>query len=244
MTRLEILFQSVKVALGIFIAFLVFGYVKPVQKLGSVYGNPAFNDYVDAVAPTTTLANYPGILHVIDVTSPVASSIITVYDSASSVLTPATKATGTFTFGVSSTSTSTATGTYFGLVNGLTITSASLNNGSTSVAVATAFATAVNASSTSLNGITASSASNVVTLTAPVQSVPFTLSVTSSTQNCLAVASTYTAPTGSPVIATISIPSTPITAPFTLTFDNIMVNGLTVVQSGATSTLTAEYQQN
>ena len=137
MSKAEYIFQSVKVALGIFIAFLVFGYVKPVQKLGSVYGNPAFNDYTYAVSATTTLATYPGILHVINVTTPVASSVIKVYDLATST------------------------------------------------------------------------------------------SVASSTP-----------------IATIAIPSTPITAPFNLTFDNIMVNGLTVVQSGATSTLTAEYQQN
>ena len=82
MSKLEIAFQSVKVALGIFIAFLVFGYVKPVQKLGSVYGNPAFNDYTYAVSATTTLATYPGILHVINVTTPVASSVIKVYDLA------------------------------------------------------------------------------------------------------------------------------------------------------------------
>ena len=135
MSKAEYIFQSVKVALGIFIAFLVFGYVKPVQKLGSVYGSPAFNDYTDAASATTTLATYPGILHVINVTTPVASSVITVYDSASST-------------------------------------------------------------------------------------------------------------TASTTVAKISIPSTPITAPFTLTFDNIMVNGLTVVQSGATSSITAEYQQN
>jgi hypothetical protein len=113
----------------------MYGVTRPVAKLGQVYGVSAFNDYTDATLATTTLANYPGILHTLTVTTPVASSVINVYDAAS---------------------TSTAT----------------------------------------------------------------------------------------TLVATISIPSTPITAPFTLLFDNIHTKGLTVVQSGATSTLTAEYQQN
>jgi hypothetical protein len=54
--------------------------------------------------------------------------------------------------------------------------------------------------------------------------------------------STTTAASGT-VIATITVPSTAAN-PFELTFDNIMTKGLTVVQSGATSTLTAEFQQN
>ena len=135
MTKLEIAFQSLKVVLGIFIAVLVFGYTHQPAKLGSVYGSPAFNSYVDATSATATLAAYPGTLHTLTVTTPVASSVIKVCDSATS----------------------------------------------SSCAV---------------------------------------------------------------VVATITIPSTPITAPFTLTFDNIMNNGLTVVQTGASSTITAEYQQN
>ncbi len=137
MTKLETIFQSIKVLIGIFIAVVLFGFTKasaPTQKLGSVYGTPSFNDYTDAALATTTLANYPGILHTITVASPATSSVITVYDAAS---------------------TSTA----------------------------------------------------------------------------------------STVVATITIPSTAV-APFTLTFDNIQTKGLTVVQSGATSTITAEYKQN
>ena len=135
MSKLEIFFQSLKVLIGVFLAVLVFNYVHPVQKLGSVYGNPSFDDYTLATLATTTLAAFPGILHTIVVTTPVASSVITVYDSASST-------------------------------------------------------------------------------------------------------------TASTTVAKITIPSTPITAPFSLSFDNSFYNGLTVVQSGATSTLTAEYQQN
>ena len=131
---------SSKILSGIIVVLVVaFGFffftAKAPTKLGSVYGTPAFNDYTDAVSATTTLATYPGILHAIVVGTPVASSVIKVYDAAS---------------------TSTAT----------------------------------------------------------------------------------------TLIATISIPSTPITAPFTLLFDNIQASGLTVAQSGATSTFTAEYQQN
>jgi hypothetical protein len=134
MSKTEIIFQSVKVAIGIFLAFMVFGYVHPAQKLGSVYGNPSFDDYTSATLATTTLAAFPGILHTIVVATPIANSVITVYDSASST-------------------------------------------------------------------------------------------------------------TASTTVAKITIPST-APAPFSLSFDNSMYSGLTVAQSGATSTLTAEYQQN
>jgi hypothetical protein len=135
MSKLEIAFQSLKVVLGIFIAVLVFGYTHQPAKLGAgVYGTPAFNDYTDATLATTTLANYPGILHTILVTTPVANSVITVYDSASST-------------------------------------------------------------------------------------------------------------TASTVVAKITVPAT-ATNPFELTFDNIFTKGLTIQQATATSTLTAEYQQN
>ena len=115
------------------LGFLIFRPAKA-PTLGSVYSSPAFNDYTDATMATTTLANYPGILHTILVTTPVANSVITVYDSASST-------------------------------------------------------------------------------------------------------------TASTVVAKITIPSS-APAPFELTFDNIFNNGLTIQQSTATSTLTAEYQQN
>ena len=104
------------------------------QKLGGVYGVSAFNDYTDATLATTTLATYPGILHTIVVGTPVANSVITVCDSATS-------------------------------------------------------------------------------------------------SSCAKVVATITIPSSAP-------------APFELTFDNIFASGLTVAQSGATSTLTAEYQQN
>jgi hypothetical protein len=134
MTKLEIAFQSLKVVLGVFIAVLVFGYTHQPAKLGSVYGSPAFNSKTDAVSATTTLATYPGILHTIVVGTPVANSVITVCDSATS-------------------------------------------------------------------------------------------------SSCAKVVATITIPSSAP-------------APFELTFDNIFASGLTVAQSGATSTLTAEYQQN
>ena len=135
MTTLSKIFFGI-VGLAVIVGVGIFGYnsFHTTAKLGQVYGVSAFNDYTDATMATTTLANYPGILHVIDVTTPVANSVITVYDAAS---------------------TSTAT----------------------------------------------------------------------------------------TVIAKITVPSTAAN-PFELTFDNIQTKGLTVVQSGATSTLTAEYQQN
>ena len=138
MTKLEIAFQSVKVAIGIFLAFLAFGYTHQPVKLGQVYGVPAYEDFSYSTSATTTLARFPGNLHTIVIGTPVANSVITVYDVA-----------------------------------------------------------------TSTSAIVASS-------TAVVE---------------------------------ITIPAT-ATAPFSLSFDNRFYNGLTVVQSGATSTLTAEYQQN
>jgi hypothetical protein len=45
------------------------------------------------------------------------------------------------------------------------------------------------------------------------------------------------------VVAKITVPATAAN-PFELTFDNIQAKGLTVVQSGATSTVTFEYNQN
>lgn len=136
MTTLNKIFAGI-VGLAILLGVGIYAYnsLKPVpQKLGNIYGVSAFNDYTDATLATTTLANYAGILHVIDVTTPIANSVITVYDAAS---------------------TSTAT----------------------------------------------------------------------------------------TVVAKITVPST-ATNPFELTFDNIQTTGLTVAQSGATSSLTAEYQQN
>jgi len=136
MTTLNKIFAGI-VGLAILLGVGIYAYnsfhVVP-QNLGGVYGTPAFNDYTDATLATTTLANYAGILHVIDVTTPIANSVITVYDAAS---------------------TSTAT----------------------------------------------------------------------------------------TVVAKITVPST-ATNPFELTFDNIFKSGLTVVQTGASSTITAEYQQN
>ena len=247
MTKLEIAFQSVKVLIGVFIAVVIFGFVHPATaptKLGQVYGVSAFNDLTDATLATTTLATYPGILHTILVTTPVANSVITVYDSANNAVIPATLATGTVTFGSTTTATSTATGTYAILVNGLTITSASVNNGSTTVDAAAALTAAINASSTVLNGITATSTTtNVVTLTSAFKGLNFSLSLANALQNGITLATAYTASKGSPVVATITIPAS-APAPFELTFDNIFVNGLTVVQATATSTLTAEYQQN
>lgn len=133
MTTTSKILSGIIVVLVLACGFFFFTAKAP-TKLGAIYGTPAFNDYVDATQATTTLAAYPGILHTILVTTPVANSVITVYDSASST-------------------------------------------------------------------------------------------------------------TASTVVAKITIPAS-APAPFELTFDNIFTKGLTVVQSGATSTLTAEYQQN
>jgi hypothetical protein len=66
--------------------------------------------------------------------------------------------------------------------------------------------------------------------------------VANSVINVFDAATTSTATT-SRLVATITLP-TATSTPFTLTFDNAMVYGLTVSQSGASSTITAEYNQN
>jgi hypothetical protein len=133
MTTTSKILSGIIVVLVLACGFFFFTAKAP-TKLGSVYGVSAFNDYTDATLATTTLANYPGILHTILVTTPVANSVITVYDSASST-------------------------------------------------------------------------------------------------------------TASTVVAKITVPATAAN-PFELTFDNIFTKGLTIQQATATSTLTAEYQQN
>ena len=133
MTTTSKILSGIIVVLVLACGFFFFTAKAP-TKLGSVYSSPAFNDLTDATLVTTTLATYPGILHTILVTTPVANSVITVYDSASST-------------------------------------------------------------------------------------------------------------TASTVVAKITIPAS-APAPFELTFDNIFTKGLTIQQATATSTLTAEFQQN
>jgi len=136
MSKIEFTFQSIKVALGLVVAFLLFGYTHQIKApvFGSALYTPTYSNYTDSALATTTLAAWAGTLHTISVTTPVASSVITVCDSAA-------------------------------------------------------------------------------------------------TTTCAVV------------VAKITIPST-APAPFTLHFDGQFVNGLTVVQATATSTLTADYQQN
>jgi hypothetical protein len=71
-----------------------------------------------------------------------------------------------------------------------------------------------------------------------LHTIVITNPVSNSVINVYDAASTSTAVTP---IATITIPSSSTQTPFTLTFDNINVNGLTISQATATSTLTAEY---
>jgi hypothetical protein len=73
---------------------------------------------------------------------------------------------------------------------------------------------------------------HTVTITKPVSNSVITICDSATSSSC-AVA---------PIV--ITIPSSSTQVPLTLTFDARFFNGLTIVQSGATSTLSPTYQQN
>lgn len=65
----------------IFATYAVRPTTEPSLGSGSLYV-PAYTNTVDAVVATTTLANYPGVLHSITVGTPISGDVVTVYDSA------------------------------------------------------------------------------------------------------------------------------------------------------------------
>ena len=70
---------------------------------------------------------------------------------------------------------------------------------------------------------------HTIVITNPVSNSVITVCDSATTSSC------------GTTVAVITIPSSSVQEPFTLTFDNINVNGLTIQQATATSTLTAEY---
>lgn len=69
-----------------------------------------------------------------------------------------------------------------------------------------------------------------------------TLSITKPVTN--SIISVYDSATStSPTVLIAQVTISPTSTPFSLFFDTRVINGLTIAQSGATSTLTASYQQ-
>jgi len=202
--------------------------------------------YVNTNNSTSVVDAAPGVLHSLVVNTVGAASVITLYDTNTSTI--INTATGTITIGLSTSATSTATGTISAVINGLTVTSASMGNGSTTVQAATALTTAINAS-TSVLGVTATSTTtNVVTLTAtlnnqfgnvPLGQLNFRAQAV---QNGLLFQTATNLAT--PIIGQITTPATTTYygAPQGVTYDAAFSKGLTITQGTATSTFTVTYQ--
>lgn len=185
---------------------------------------------------TTTLKTGTGLLHSVTADTVASGTVFTLYDDSSTVILPTAYASATILFGPSSSATTTATGTFSAVINGFTVTSAQVSNGSTSVQAATAMTTAINASSSLLNFITATSNSNTVTLIASQPNVRgnFSLSITNP-QLGLTPTVSSTPANGTPIIAQIT---TNGSVPVSLIYDTAFNSGLLVTESGPTSTFT------
>lgn len=100
---------------------------------------------------------------------------------------------------------------------------------------------------TSLNNpayVTTSTATQATTTLYAFGGVLHTISITKPVSGSVITifdSATTTAPTIAPIV--ITIPTTVSSTPFTLTFDGIFNNGLTIQQTTATSTVNVTYQQ-
>lgn len=189
---------------------------------------------------TTTVKTSPGLLHSITLNTEATGSVITAFDTTSTTILPQVNASGTITIGSSSSATSTASGTLTAVVNGFTITSGVVGVASTSVQAATLLTTAINASSSILNFVTATSSNNVITLTEPnLQPGLFTSLSLALSQLGFTNTSTFSLYSGTPIIAKITLPATLLNqGPQTALYDIYYTAGLLITQTGGTSTLT------
>lgn len=92
--------------------------------------------------------------------------------------------------------------------------------------------------------IATSSATQATTTLYAFSGVLHTISITKPVSNSVISiydSATSTNPTG-PIVS-VTIPTSPTSTPFTLLIDGNFANGLTIAQSGATSTVTLTYQQ-
>ncbi len=204
---------------------------------------PSYNySYLSNSTTGTLLSGVPGILHTVTIDTPVASSVITFYDSANANITAPTIATATIL--IYPDATSSVTGIYLLTVNGVLVTSTSTASGSTTSTVATNIATAINAAGGA--NVTATSTGGTIVLTAAVTGTIGNISIPSITsQNGFNFQPTFTNSMGTPIITQITLPTTLLEqGGKTSVFDVSYRNGLVVKQTTATSTLTASWQQN
>ena len=85
MNKPEIIVKSAIVILLGIIATFLYGFSHQMQSKNLGSGNlyiPAYVTTSTATQATTTLYAFPGVLHSISITKPVAGSVITIYDSA------------------------------------------------------------------------------------------------------------------------------------------------------------------
>jgi hypothetical protein len=85
MTTLEKTLVGIATLIIFFASFLGGQVLDKSNKLGvGAFQIPTYNYLTDLTSATTTLATYPGTIHSVTVATPVANSVITIYDSASS----------------------------------------------------------------------------------------------------------------------------------------------------------------
>lgn len=89
--------------------------------------------------------------------------------------------------------------------------------------------------------ITTSPTTTIAAYPGVLHSVTFNAPVSNSVVTVYDSATTTTPTT---ILETITIPSSSAQTPFTLVYDGNFTKGLTVVQTGASSTFTVNYQQN
>lgn len=206
---------------------------------------PVYNySYLSQATTGTVLAFTPGVLHTVTVDFPAASSAITFYDSANTNIVAPTVATATIFVGPSG-ATSTASSTYSFTINGANLTTASVGNGSSTTDIAIAMTTAINASSSAVNG-SATSSANVVTLTSSMIGPIGNFNIPNiPSQNGFFFQTTFGNDQGTPIIAQITLPATLLEqGGKTSQFDVFYKKGLVVKQVNGTSTVTVSYQQN
>jgi hypothetical protein len=211
---------------------------------------PEYNyDYGLSATTTPTscivLATGQGVLHSLAVGTAGANSVITLYDSGSASVSAMTAATATIFVGPLAGATSTATGTLSFSLEGVTLTTASLPNGSSTTDAANAIGTAIQASSSILN-VSVATSTNFVTITSDVTGVAGNIILPAiAPQNGFTFSNTFTNSGGTQIISRTSLAptSTYQNYPETGLYDAIYKQGLCIQETVATSSVTVGWQQ-
>ena len=222
------------------------------QKQGSaaqlnvpVYNSSYFSTNSASTSTCTVLSYGAGTVHSMTVGFPAASSEITLYDSATSLVTPMTNASASIFVGPVAGATSTASGTISLLLNGQNVVTASVGNGSSTTDAATAITTAITASSSVL-GVVATSTTNVVVVTASAVGSVGNINLPAFTNsNGFVFYNTLNPSRGTQIISQTALTSssTNYSAPQTALYDVAFRNGLCIQEITATSSITVSWQQ-